>query len=278
MIAVWLMSALVGWTANASILEYGTIASHAAEQHGRGAYLIEQDVTYKRENESFTVKETWQVLNESEMRLTLEGRGALKGLVGGTMIYTGGSRHFVDGGAQSVRSQRLGEDWLEGFFHFRSSKWLRNRLVALHVTPPESLQDRPPLNAEGPPVYQEPSFLRFGRTGGVTAYAIGIPPTVGIAPTIWLEQDAFFVRKYRSSNQLVLRADEYTPYGDLWYPRTRSYQYGQTTIQIQTLQVKPLGKLPAGDARFKSAALNVQKDVLRLPEPDALREFYARFR
>ena len=127
--------ALLLWTtgALAYIPEYATITSRAADQHGRGAFQIEQDVTYQRDSESYTVKETWTVLNENNMRVTLEGRGPLRGLVQGTMVFDGNQKTFNDG--KSLRNQRLGEDWLEPFLHFRSSKYLRARLVNLKVAP-----------------------------------------------------------------------------------------------------------------------------------------------
>lgn len=269
-------SVLVAFAAAAYVPEYSTITSRAAEQHGRGAYQVEQEVTYKKDAESFTVKETWQVLNEGEMRVSIEGRGPLRGLVGGTIVYQGGSKAFVENGP---RTQRLGEDWLEPFFYFRSSKWFRQRLVNLRVTPAEALQDRAPLNSEGDPKYEAPSFIRLSRTGGTVDWAIGVSPAVGQAPTIWLEQDQFVVRKYRGANQVTLKADDYAKHEDgFWFPKTRSFQYGTHTVSIRTLAVKSLGKLPPTDTRFKPAALNPAKDALKLPETDGLKEFYSRFR
>src|SRR4051812_38777653 len=63
----------------AYIPEFGLIVSHAAEQHGKGLYLVDQEVTYRRDAEAYTVKETWIVSDEGNLRVTLEGRGALKG-------------------------------------------------------------------------------------------------------------------------------------------------------------------------------------------------------
>lgn len=274
----FLLSLAISFSASAFVPEYSTIASRAAEQHGKNIYQIEQEVTYRRGAEVFIVKETWQALGEGNQRVTLEGRGPLKGLVGGTIVFENSAKFFAEPG-QNVRSARLGEDWLEPLFHFRSSRWFRNRLVNLHVTSPESLKERPPLNSEGEPKYEAPGFIRLSRTGGSIAWAIGAPPSVGQAPTIWIEQDQFVMRKYRGADQAVLKADDYAKYDDgLWYPRTRSYTFGAYTVTVQTLSVKSLGKLPPSDIRFKSASIVPAKDALKLPDTDGLREFYQRFR
>lgn len=273
---LWI-AALV-WNAGAYVPEYATIAARAAEQHGKGAYLVEQEVTFKREAESYTVKETWTSQGENELRLTLEGRGPLRGLVSGTVVYAGGSKYFVEVG-QGTRSQRLGEDWLEPLFYFRSAKWFRSRLVGLKVAPPDSLQDRGPMNSEGAPQYETPDFIRLNRVGGTVTWAIGLPPSVGAAPSLWLEQDQFVLRKYRGTNQVLLKADDYAKYQDeFWFPRSRSYQFGPITVVAQTLAVRHLGKLSPGDPRFKAASLISARDGLKLPEIEGFRQFYLRFR
>ena len=269
-------------TSFAYIPEFSLITSRAADQHGRGAFRIEQEVVYRREAEVFSVKEIWTVVNEGAMTLTLEGRGPLKGLVQGTIIYNSTNKFFIED--SKVRSQRLGDDWLEPFFHFRSSKYFNARLVALKVVPTEALRDRTPMKSDSAPNYTAPSFIRLSRTGGAVCWAIGINPKVGIAPTLWLEQDQFILRKFRSANQTVLKADLYQRHSGtvsnefFWYPRQQTYSFGQYNVQINTLSVKSLGRLKSSDKRFKSASLVAAKDALKRPEADGLREFYARFR
>jgi hypothetical protein len=260
----------------AYIPEYALITSRAADQHGRGAFQIEKDVTFRRDNESYTVKETWTVLNENNLRVTLEGRGVLSGLVQGTIVFEGSQKTFSDG--TSLRNQRLGDDWLEPLLHFRSSKYLRSRLVNLKVTPPESLRDRGPLNSEGPPKYEPLSFVRLSRSGGTVNWAIGISPTVGSGPTLWIEQDQFVVRKFKGASGVVMKADNYAKFDDgLWFPRVISYAFGGFNVTVNVNSVKSLGKLTANDNRFKTSSLSAA-NALKLPDSDILREFYSRFR
>jgi hypothetical protein len=273
----WLVAWLGFSAVHAYIPEWSLIASRAADQHGKGSYQVEQEVSLHRETETYTVKESWIALGENNLRMTFEGRGPLKGLVQGTLLYEGTNRTFIDG--TIPRSQRLGEEWLEPLFYFRSGRYLRSRLVTLKVAPPESLRERAPLNATGIPVYEAPGFIRLSRAGGSIAWAIGISPTVGSAPTLWIEQDQFVIRKYKSANQVVVHADNYAKFEDgFWYPRSRTYEFAGFKILIQTLSVKSLGKLNPADPRLKSTNLVAAKDAVHWPEPEGLREFYLRFR
>jgi hypothetical protein len=270
---------LTSFASHAYIPEYSLIASHAADQHGKGLYWIEQEVTYRKDAEAFTVKETWLVGGEGALRVTLDGRGPLHGLVQGTIVFDSAQKAFVDPASNTTRAQRLGEDWLETLFHFRSSKYFRHRLVTLKVAPSESLRDRPAWPSEGDIRYEPPSFVRLSRVGGTTAWAIGASPYAGgTAPTLWVEQDQFVVRKYRGADLVVLRADDYIKYDEgFWFPRLRVYNFGPYSVEVQTLRVRSAGKLGPGEKRFKAASLTA-KDALRLPDVDALREFYSRFR
>ena len=120
--------------------------------------------------------------------------------------------------------------------------------------------------------------MRLSRVGGTVNWAIGIAPEVGTGPTLWIEQDQFIVRKYRGATQATLRLDDYRKYDEgFWHPRSMAYSFGNTSVTVNVLSVKPLGKLTATDNRFKTSSLN-EANALRLPDADGLREFYSRFR
>ena len=270
--------ALWSLACSAHVPEFGTVTARAADQHGRGAYQIDQDVTFRKGSDVYAVKETWTVLGEGNLRVVLEGRGNLRGLAQGVIVYEGGTKAFAEPG-QSVRSARLGDEWLEPLFHFRFGKWFRNRLVALKVAPAEALDDRPPLPAEGEINYTRPGFMRLGRAGGAIAYVIGTPPEVNPnAPTLWIAQDDFTVLKYRSANQLVVHADDYFKESGLRLPRRRTFNFGPFEVQAVVTGVKPLGKLTATDPRFRSGSIAPARDALKIPDVDIVREFYSRFR
>lgn len=273
---LWIFG-LFSLMAHAYIPEWSLIASRTADQHGRGVYQIEQEVSFRKDAEVYTVKEIWLVSGENNLRVTLEGQGPLKGLVQGTIYYDGAARTFSDGA--QVKNQRLGEDWLETMLHFRTGKYLRSRLVTLKILGQDSLRDRPAMNIEGTPLYEPPSFIRLSRAGGSTAWAIGNTPKNASSPTVWIEQDQFVIRKIKTANQTTFHANDYSKFDEtFWYPRSTSYEFGNFKVDIQTLAVKSAGKLTQNDNRFKSSNLVPARDQLKLPELDGLREFYLRFR
>ena len=280
----WIKFCLISWvlqsaTALAYIPEYSTILSRAASQHGKGLYKIEQEITLRKDNESYLLKETWTVQSENAMRVSIEGLGFLKCAAAGVQIYEGSQRQFIDPSG-ALRSQRLSDDFLHSFLVFRSSKFARNRLISMKIAPADSANDRPPLNIDGEPKYSPPSFLRLSRVGGSICYAVGAAPlpTPTTQPTAWIEQDQFVFRKIRTSTDAVWRADGYAKYGDFWYPKTQTYTWGPYQVTIQTTSVQPLTKSPQAEALLKSKSLVPARDALRLPEADVLRDFYSRFR
>jgi hypothetical protein len=262
--------------AQAYIPEYSLIASQAADQHGsHGAFEISQLVVFRKDGESYSVHEDWIVEDENRMLVTFEGRGPLKGLVQGRILYLGTQKYFYNNG---VMRQRLGEEWLKPFLHFRSSKYLRSRLVALNIAPPESLHNRPPLDTKSKIKYQAPGFIRLSRVGGTICYAVGRPPVNGETPTAWIEQDQFVLRKLKTAHGVTFKASDYSENKPgLWYPSQMSYAFGGFTVEIQTLQVKYLGRIKSNDPRFKLASLK-KEEPLKLPDLDGLRDFYQRFR
>jgi hypothetical protein len=254
---ILLLTSVSSW---AYIPDYSMIISRTADQHGKGTYWIEQDVTFKRETESYTVKESWLVVNENALKVTLEGKGNLRGLVQGTILFQGAQKYFLDGESSQIRTQKLGEDWMEPLFHFRSSKYLQSRMSAMGIRDPHQK-------------------VRLTRAGGGIAWAIGGDPAQAGQPMLWLEQDQFVIRKLRSADQTLLRANDYVKFDEgLWFPRQRIYSFGNYTIEIQTTRVKHLDKRRPDDKSMKTASLVPKKDGLKLPDVDGLKEFYSRFR
>lgn len=274
------------WTAAAYIPDYQMILSRTAENHGRGGYVIEQDVVFRGDPDPLIVHEIWTVLGENALRVDFSGRGALKGLVQGSIVYDQNQKQWRDESGK-LMSTRLGEDWAETFFHFRNSKNFKPKLVALKMAPSESLRERNPI-AGGPErldfTYPPQDFVRLSRTGGSVNYAIGTPTPADSAssnPGLWIEQDQFVVRKIRlPSSSMVTAADYVRNSGGLWLPQERNYSWGINSAQVHVTSVKPVSGKLAPDL-FKAASLDIQKNpnvAVKIPQQDALREFFQRFR
>jgi hypothetical protein len=273
--------------ANAYIPDYHLIMSHTADNHGHGVYVIDQDVIFRGEPDPLVVHETWWVAGENTMRVAFEGRGLLKGLVRGTMIYEGQTRIWREG-ESGTKTLQMTHDWAEPFFYFRLSKNIKNRLISMRIAPSESARERSPRPISPGSLdfkYPEQGYLRLSRTGGNVAYAIGNPsPKEGALgePGLWIEQDQFVVRKIRLPSQALVQADQYFRSSEnFWLPKVRTYSWNTQSAQIIVNQVKSTGKKGPTPDWFKSASLATGKNSpppVLWPEQEAIREFYQRFR
>lgn len=272
----------------AYIPDFQMILSRTAENHGRGLYQIEQDVVVRGEPDPMVVHETWWVLGEGSMRVQFEGRGLLKGLIHGSVVYDQTHRYWMDEQG-NVRSQRLSDDWHEPFFHFRFSKNFKSRLVALKLAPPEVLKDRNPkistTKNDGIEVsYPSQDFLRLGRSAGMVAWAVGSPTPVdqnSNFPGLWIEQDQFVISKFRLPTQTTVTADQYGRYTEgLWLPKTRQVTWDNNSAQVLVTSVKSLGKPTKSVDYLRTNSFDKKnpQHLTKWSEQSQLREFYQRFR
>lgn len=269
----------------AAIPDYHMIMSRAAENHGRGIYMIEQDVVFRGDPDPLVVKETWWIAGENAMRVTFEGRGSLKGLIHGAIVYEDNQKHWREEGG-ALKTARLGDEWFEPFWHFRFSKNIKPKLVSLKIAPPESLKPRAISVKDGTEfTYAPQNFMRLARTGGTVSYAIGTPSdpeSATGAPGLWIEQDQFVVQKIRLPTNVLIRGEQFNKYSeDFWLPRTRTVAWGPNAVQLHVGNVRSMKKAKSASNMLLIKSLDVQKNpslVVRWPEQDLIREFYQRFR
>jgi len=270
----------------AYIPDYHMIMSKTADRHGRGVYLIEQDVVFRGDPDPLVVRETWYISGESAMRVNIEGRGGLKGLIQGAVIFEANQKTWRDE-AGALKSSKLNEDWTEPFFHFRYSKNFKPKLVALKIAPSESLRERNPIVSGAERLdytYPKQDFLRLSRTGGTVNYAIGTPTPpddTNAQPGLWIEQDQFVIRKIRLPTQSLIEAGDYARHSEgLWLPRSRTYHFGANSVQVFVSSVKWLGRSLSSDL-LRTSSLDPQKNgavLVKWPEHAVVKEFYQRFR
>jgi|GEM_PF-1375177 hypothetical protein len=271
----FLLSLLLSFSfsAQAYLLGYDTIMSRTAKNHGRGGYQIQQVVQWKNgEGVPFEILETWDVLSESKMRLSLQGLGRLKGHVNGQFLYDGNRRLFRNENGQTV-AQKLPATFSPVFFHFRNSKRMRERLVALKMAPRKSLEDRAPLNANSEaPTATPQDFLSLQRVGGVITYGIGDQGQ----PSLFIEQDQFVVTQINfPSGPSVVATGYKENSGGMFYPQELTYSWADQKISVTLQKVLFLGRSP------KANLTDLDKDSrpLEIPAEDsALRDFYKIFR
>lgn len=266
-------------TAFAYIPPSRMILERVSENSGSGVYALEQEVQFSNAQESLFLKENWLIESDQSMSLVVTGTKDLKDQIKMHFVYAGGLRWSL---SSKRESQRLSEDFLEKYFHLRTTDRLAAVLLQIKVLPPHALGKKPlPKTVDG--FKNEPEdFVRLSKTGGVVNYAYGLPsPVDGIANSgLWIEQDQFYIRKLRLPSQVEISADNYNAYSrGLSLPKIRTIRWGQNTVTIRLISVS--GKAPNTSGQFQPSSLNtpVKLDGLNnLPAKDVVTEFYSRFR
>ena len=257
------------------------ILGRVSENAGSGTYSIEQEVQMSVGVEPLYLKETWVVENERNFRLTVTGTKDLKDLIHLQFIYVGGQKWQLKNGKKE--SQKISEDFVEKYFHFRNSENLIASLQFLKILP-QPLGNRKPVVKKGEEFKYEPeSFVRLSRAEGSISYAFGQPSAVEqkeLNPGLWVEQDQFMIRKIRLPSQAEVTAENYAPFArGLNFPKLRTIQWNQNTVTIRLLNVS--GKVAGGNQVFQPNTLDVPYTIKPLPNASAqtlIEEFYSRFR
>jgi hypothetical protein len=268
--------------AYAYIPPYWMIMSRVAENHGKGPYRVSQDVTFYHGAEPLSVHEVWTIAGEDEMRLEVYGKGPLKEQIRLRFVYDKNRRYFLDekGSRKYVKAPLENP---EIFFHFRYSKNIKPHLVALKVTPAESLRSAPFKPTPKTPNYPEENYVRLARSGGVINYALGTPSTNQLLPGIWIEQDQFVIRKIRIRDDLEISASEYKRIKNgLMLPMTRDLLWKSRTVRISVNDADSLiyGKNTKEYLNPQDLLKRDDKDETKFvwPSDSVISEFYTELR
>jgi hypothetical protein len=212
------------------------ILHRTAESAGNGVYQIEQEVHFPTTQESVILKELWTVEADNALKLTVTGGKEFKDSIKMSFVYKNGEKTFV--GPNGKQSKKLNEDFIEKYFHYRSSERFANALINMKIVPANILIKRIFKNPKEIEKYPE-NYIQLGRVGGVTAYAFGSENDS--APAFWIEQDQFVIKKFRLPSGAEVTADKYAVYSrGLNFPRTRTVRWDNNTVNIQTVAVRPM--------------------------------------
>lgn len=265
-----------------------TILIRTAKAHGKGAYIIEQDVTLKVEGEPITVRETWTVVNAETMRVSVSRRGSTDNPVRLDIVYRGGKRTFLDS-TGTAKSINISSEFIEPYFFYRTSNSLQSSLQKARIIPadfgkvPRQIVSPNPKNIKNPkekddaPLISinEP-YVRLSRTAGVVNWAFGkVDGDTG--PGIWIEQDAFVIRKIKFPTAAEVQADQYQAFsGQLKFPRERTIKWGNYSATARVISVR--AATDAETNRNLSLGAGGEDNASKVPEVAGLKEFYSRFR
>lgn len=267
-LTLWLSTSL------AAIPKASMILQRTSENAGNGIYQIDQEVQFPNGQDTLVLRETWLIENENNMKLIVTGAKELKDQVAFSIQISNGMR------TQGTGAKRVTEDFIERYFHLRSTESFAQTLAQLKLAPANVLKSTPVrYDKKTKEVeYQQEPFVRLARTGGVIAYAFGpLATPEKETPGFWIEQDQFVIRKFRLPSQVEVVADRYSSYSrGLMFPRTRVVRWGPHQVTIQTISVSAKGKEAMAQFNLKTPpkmeALNNQQGAAIVDE------FYKRFR
>lgn len=269
-------------TAEAYVPNSRTIVGRLARNHGKGLYIVEQDVNFRTVGEGLTLRERWVVENGDSMRVQVFTPQSSGGqAVRLDMLYKDGKRIGPDmkGG---FKTTSMPSEMFEQFFHVRSSKGFFDAITRSGLVPSSFPVAKPAfnINAKTQPAPTPEAFVRLGRIAGVVAYVFGEPTPVDSTkslPGVWIEQDAFVLRKLRFPSEAEITADRHSTQSGLRFPRTRVITWGANTAEIRVTSVKSLSASAAAPF-LNQTSFQADLKNARLPTDEQVKEFYSRFR
>lgn len=261
--------------AQAALPSAQMIFQRVAENHGTGSYTIEQDAQFANGTGTVSVKETWNVDNDQSLRLTATAVHENKEWVRIQILYQNGQRWILKNGRRE--SSPYPKDFFERLFHLRSPEAAAQTLHQWKVISQPYFIRRPAPRKGSDAHLEGESFVRLARSNGVINWAFGAPSTASqLMPGLWVEQDAFLLRKIRLPSLAEVTADSYAVYArQLNFPKERNVHWGDQTVSIRLLSVN--GRSKANTSASLEIPWTMQMPTDQ-PAAAVIEEFYTRFR
>ncbi len=260
------------------------ILQRTVENSGSGVYAIDQEVQFSNGTDTVSWREIWLVENERNLRLTVVPPKDQADKIKIQYVYAGGQRWSLASGKKK-ESQKISEDFVERWFHYRHVDAFQNALLQNQIIPelPKATTVSKKSKSTDEPKYEPENFVRLGRSQNVVTYSFGTPtpaPDEKMNPGLWIEQDLFLIRKIRWANQAEITADDHAPYAKgLQFPKTRVLKWGPNTVTMKVLNVvSRSGKV---NNFFQPQSLDYVttfEGIQSSPLKPMIEEFYTRFR
>jgi hypothetical protein len=278
-ISMVIAAAFIACTAEAYIPSSQFVFSRVAAQHGKGAYIIDDEVSIHEGTENVVIRENWLVVDGGEMRLSAFGDG--------TRVFRIMKRQrlfWVDDSG-SERSSEIPPNHVMHNIMMRNPSEQKRVFVNWGVLPPEVYRDRKlPKEVKDIKVESEP-FVRLGRVGGAVALAYGRPSTADGAPSpgLWIEQDQFNIRKMRGPDGSEVYLNDYGNYSKgLVFPKNQVINFDKHTASVRVLKIIAINMGGEYNRQFDLTWLRGKPDARSVWPQSTLgpvvQEFYKRFR
>lgn len=285
MISIVALFLLFSNSAQSYIPRFDYILTRTANTHGSGIYLIDQDIIFTGGNNSpVTLHEQWLIEDGKSLRVRVTGKSELNESIAMTFLYNDQNRYTIDEHGQR-RALKASEEFIEPLFHFRSPSFLKEWLYSIKMIPRWALADPPKIKKIEDIKVQDENFVRLSRSLGVVNYVIGSKPTQEMPtklPQLWIEQDFFNIRKWRTPKEALILADKYQQHrNNLWFPQMREVRWDNNRAIITVTQVKNFPNSSQLRKRLAVSSLDVIKEPelkANLPKNEIINDFYNRFR
>ncbi len=266
----------------ASIPTASTILGRYTHNNGKSAYLIEQEVQFQTETEQYVIREKWMIENPGSMYLIVSSDQSGPAAARMEVLYHDGRRVYFDNNG-AVKSANLSSEFIEPFMFYRTARGLLEALQTAKILPSNFGIEKLRISKIETYKPQAENLVQLSRTGGVITYQLGelTPPNIEkLNPGLWIEQDAFNLRRLRFPSQAEVIADKHAQFsGGLHLPRERTVNWDNHSALIRVLSVKLLPK--TSRSFFSSNYLTGRagpNNALKLPTSQQVSEFYSRFR
>lgn len=276
----FLMSSLP-FIAFAWILPAKTIVQKTVENHGSGSFALEQEVSFDINGENLTLKEKWIIADDQTMFLTVQSLKDAIPSISLQFLYKDGQRFQIQPNGKTSRAVEL--EFIEKPFIYRTPESFAYFLKQIKVAP-DGILSTPPLPAKTSDIKRTPeTFLRYSRSGGVVNYAFGYPEnnnSESMSPGVWIEQDAFVIRKIRYPSGAVLTASDYSELAKgIMLPKTKTLTWNTNKVSIKLINLELKKTTPPNF--FKTSTLETTNDFSALSASERtipVADFYTRFR
>jgi len=260
-------------SAQAFIPNTDFIVERAVKNAGKGAFVVENEVVFRNETETLTVKERWTIQDADNMALEASGPGFKV-----FYLYLNGKVTTMETPGE-ISSRRAPPEHLERFFHAKGERTLANLLLQAKVISLDPLRPRhKPKSIKDIKAESDP-FVRLSRLESGPALLISHSnklDEVGSAPGVWFDQSTYLISKIRFPQGHELIASLPWPLSqDLVLPRIRMISWNNQGAEIRLLKAQSLAK---GEVPLKELQPKTPNIWTSGPLGSQVRDFYSRFR
>ena len=242
--------------AKAYILPLDFILQKSSSLAGSSIISIEQEVQFKEGSKTYSVKETWLIEGDRNLKLHARGLGELKDAIDVNYLYYNKNRTSF---LQKNKSVKLATpDFFERFLAIKSKDSYMGYIKELKVG----------------------ETVRLARAAGQVCFAVGnISTETDVQPHFWFDQNSFRLSKMRFPSQAEVEFSDYVEKDRVHYPRLKTISWQGKTVTIKVTKIT---------TKTSSTIKDFYPEELQSSAPVALAnfgmagsvldEFYTRFR